>query len=113
MEEASVVVVPQEFGLSVTRNPNAILAEAHQAAKALRDLIAAKPESEKVMMNGKQYLEFEDWQTVGRFYGLAAKVVSTEYIELGDARGFLAKAEIIDTRSGVVVSAAEASGEPT
>ena len=107
-EGALAVVVPQEFGLSMTRDPNAILAEGHRAAKALKDLIASKPADEKVMMNGKQYLEFEDWSTVATFYKTSAKVVSTEYIEIGSARGFLAKADAINVLTGQVVSSAEA-----
>ncbi|MEN6474380.1 MAG: hypothetical protein ABFD81_10225 [Syntrophaceae bacterium] len=59
-------------------------------------------------MNGEQYLEFEDWQTVGKFYEVSAKVVSTEFIDFGSAQGFLAKAEVIRLSDGMAISAAEA-----
>jgi len=105
-EGAVVVHQPQQFGLIVARDPNTVLAEAHNAAKALKQVISAK--KNKVMMNGEQYLEFEDWQTCGKFYGVVAKVVNTEYIELGGVRGFNSRAVVFDTATGQEISAAEA-----
>ncbi len=99
------MVVAAQFGLSMGRSPSAVLAEAHTAAKSLKDLISKK--EKKVMMNGKQYLEFEDWQTVGGFYGAKAKAISTEYVEIGNAKGFKAKAVVIDA-NGNEISSAEA-----
>ena len=109
MEEERAVVVqdPHHFGLTVTRDPNAVLAEAHRAAKALKDLIESKPKEKKVMMNGEQYLEFEDWQTVGKFYGVTAKVVETKYIEINGVRGYEARAVAYHAATGQEVSAAE------
>jgi hypothetical protein len=67
--------------------PKLVLAEAHLAARALQDVIATK--SHKVMMNGQQYLEFEDWQLIGRFYGITAgEVGEPEFVEFGPVRGF-------------------------
>ncbi len=91
--------------IQVYRRPDEVLAEATEAAKALHTVLAAK--TKKVMMNGEQYLEFEDWQTVGRFYGITVKVISTEFIDYGAAQGFLAKAVAIRA-DGMEVSAAEA-----
>ena|SRR3990167_7336388 len=108
MENEVVVVGNQQFGLTATRDPNAILAEAKTAAKALKAIIESKPADKKVMMNGEQYLEFEDWATCGAFFNLAAKIVGTEYIEICGARGFLAKAVVVNTNSGIEVTAAEA-----
>lgn len=93
------------MGLSVSRPPELVLAEAQRAAKALTDVM--KKKAKPVMMNGEQYLEFEDWQTVGKFYGLAAKVATTNPIELGGARGFEARAVVVDVKTGVEVSAAD------
>src|SRR3990167_8707810 len=63
--------------ITIARDPVVVLEEAKRAAKALKDVISKK--EKKVMMNGEQYLEFEDWQTVARFYGATVKVVSTEF----------------------------------
>ena len=92
--------------MAVARKPEAVIAEAKEAAQALKKLLDAKPK--KVVMNGEQYLEFEDWQTVAKFYGLAAKVVSSQYIEMGGVRGFEARAVVVDMRTGNEVSGAEA-----
>jgi hypothetical protein len=91
--------------IAVARPPDVVLEEAHKAAKALMDVMGAK--KKKVMMNGEQYLEFEDWQTVGRFYGVTVKVTSTEFIDYGGAKGFLAKASVL-RHDGAEISAAEA-----
>jgi hypothetical protein len=91
--------------ISVSRAPAVVLEEARKAAVALKDVLDKKPK--KVMMNNEQYLEYEDWQTVARFYGITAKVESTQFVDYGAAKGFLARALAIRA-DGMVVSAAEA-----
>jgi hypothetical protein len=59
-----------------------------------------------VIFNGEQYLEFEDWQTVGRFYGVTAKVVSTSPVTFGDVIGFEARAVVVRA-DGQEISAAD------
>src|SRR3990167_2137074 len=92
--------------IMVTRDPAVILAEAKKAAQALMTVVAQK--KKPVIFNNEQYLEFEDWQTVGKFYGLSAKVIKTTFIELGGVRGYEATAEVIRVSDGMVVSSAEA-----
>lgn len=91
------------YDLAIARSPNQVLAEAQGAAKALQSVI----EKSTVKFNGKQYLTFEHWQTCGRFYGVTAKIISTEFIEIDGAKGFIARAEAINTQTGQIVSAAE------
>lgn len=86
-------------------DPVRILTEAQRAAAALQDVIKRKPH--KVEFGGQQYLEFEDWQTLGRFYGITARVRQTKYVEFEKTRGFEASAEAIAS-SGLIVSSAEA-----
>ena len=106
-EAITVIESPRvpDVPMSVSRPPEVVLAEAQQAAKALAAVISGK--KKKVMFQGEQYLEFEDWQTVGRFYGVTAKVEKTAYVEYGEARGFEARATAILAPSGLVISAAE------
>ena len=92
--------------IGMVRAPQAVLDEAKKAANALQSIIAGK--KDPVKFNGQQYIEFEDWQVLARFYGLAAKVVSTTPLDFGGVRGFEARAVAIDVRTGVEVSAAEA-----
>lgn len=92
--------------LSVNRDPSVVLQEAQRAATALKDVISKK--HKPVVFNGEQYLEFEDWQTVGRFYGVCAKVIETRLIEIGSVIGFEARAVAIKASTGEEISAADA-----
>lgn len=103
MEENQSVV---PMGLSVIRKPAEILREAKEAAQALLEVVRLKPKP--VIFNGEQYLEFEDWQTCGRFYGLTAKVTWTRLVEVGGAMGYESGADVINNVTGLVVSSAEA-----
>lgn len=59
--------------------PAVQVAGAQEAAVALQSVIAKKPR--KLEFNGRQYVEFEDWQLVGHFYGVtAAAVGEPEYV---------------------------------
>lgn len=91
---------------TVSRPPSEVLAEAQRAAKALAQVIALKPK--KFIMNGEQYLEYEDWQTVAKFYGVTARVVETRPVSFGGAQGFEAIAQAVHVATGTVVSNADA-----
>ncbi len=103
--EVTSLVVSGSGALSIRRAPETVLAEAHKAAAALKRVIDAKPK--KVMFNGEQYLEFEDWQTTGRFYDITPSIVEDRYVEYGGARGFEAVAVAI-RGDGVEISRAAA-----
>ncbi len=106
MSETGVTVV-ERGGLPATMDnaPATVLAEAQKAATSLKDVIARKPKP--VIINGEQYLEFEDWQTVGRFYGITVGIEQEpEFVQLGEAKGF--KATSIALRAGQIVSRATA-----
>lgn len=105
-KEEAVIVPPEYSDLSVGRAPAEVLAEAQKAAAVLHDVISKK--KNPVRFNGRHYLEFEDWQTVGRFYGLTARIRESKYIEYGDARGFEAVADAVMVANGQIVSTAEA-----
>lgn len=94
--------VPEIF---VARDPAIVIEEARKAAKVLVSVVSQKPR--KVMMNNEQYLEFEDWMTVAKFYGCTVKVRSTQFIDLGGVKGFEATADVLD-RDGRVISSADA-----
>ena len=91
--------------LSVSRAPAQVLKEAREAAQALRDVVSQK--QNPVIFNNEQYLEFEDWQTVARFYGVTARVRGTGFIKFDDVVGFEAQADAVLISSGMVISAAE------
>ena len=108
MESKAVTVIDgSSVGLPATMDnaPATVLAEAQKAASALKDVIARKPKP--VLINGEQYLEFEDWQTVGRFYGVTVgSEGEPEFVELAGVKGF--KATAIAIRNGQTISRATA-----
>lgn len=96
-------------GLAI--NPRDAIAQATVAAKALTQVIESK--ADKVVINGKTYLTLEDWQLLAHFYGLAARTVSTEYLqfpdpELGTIKGYEARAEVINIKTGLIIGSGEA-----
>jgi len=107
MSERALAVIDATSSVPATMDnaPAVVLAEAQKAAAALKDVIARKPKP--VMIGSEQYLEFEDWQTVGRFYGITVGIESEpEFVELGAAKGF--KATAVALRAGQVISRATA-----
>lgn len=103
-----MTIVPEtpRHDLTVARDPNVVLEEARRAATALKTVIAQK--AKPVIFNGEQYLEFEDLSTLAKFYGITAKVISTQFVEFGEARGFEAKAVAYHIQTAQEISAAEA-----
>jgi hypothetical protein len=91
--------------IQVSRPPEIVLEEARKAATVLHDVLVKK--EKKVMMNGEQYLEFEDWQTVARFYGITAKVKETNFVDFGGVKGFEATAVAVRS-DGMEISQADA-----
>lgn len=91
--------------IRMTRAPERVINEAIEAATALKGVLANK--KNKFMFRGEQYLQFEDWQTLGRFYGVTARIKHTQQVTYGEASGFEASAEAVRA-DGMVISAAEA-----
>ena len=89
-----LVVMGEDTNVSLWRNPETVLTEAKQAAQALIKVVNMKPK--KVVFNGETYLEFEDWQTVSKFYGCTTKIISTNLVEFDGVRGFEATAVVLD-----------------
>jgi len=93
------------------KNPQAEVAFAQECANALMTVIESKPK--KVIINGKQFLEFEDWQTIARFYGATVSVEWTKAL-VSDGKngkifaGYEARAIVLNNE-GRELSAAEAS----
>jgi len=96
-------------------SPNQQVMEGKRALKELKALVQRRPD--KLVISGKQYLYFSDWQILGAFFGITASVVSTAEITrekqvfkgnftLLEVIGFTARA--IAMRDGKEVSAAEA-----
>lgn len=100
-----------EIGLQKT--PDEIMVDASEAAKALERVISSN-KRKLVEFNGKRFLEFPHWQTIGRFFHTTIATDEAEYVTFqiqgsGEAvRGFKATAKVIDEKTGAVVGNAEA-----
>lgn len=106
------IVATVDSDLSVMRAPQAVVDEAKIAARVLTDIIEQK--KKPVKFNGEQYLEFEDWQTIGKFYGLACRTLDPEPMEIRTDDGLTvvggakARAEVVEVKSGRVIGTASA-----
>lgn len=105
-EENALAIQEQRRDIQLARAPEIVLSEAQRAARALKDVIEKK--DHPVMFNGKQYLTFEDWQTIGKFYGLTVSTIEPRYIVINGLAGAKASAEVVDVKTGTVVGHAEA-----
>jgi hypothetical protein len=86
-------------------DPEAQLEYAQKAADALMKRVEKKPR--KIIMGGKQYLEFGDWQTVARFFGATAGTDWSRPVERdGKVIGYEARSVV--HQHGNIISQAEA-----
>jgi len=92
--------------LDIEQAPEEVLRAASDAAKALQRVVAGK--KNPVIFNKEQYLEFEDWQTLGKFYGVVVRIVKTTFIEFGAIQGWEATAEAVHVATGRIISSADA-----
>ena len=98
-------IINEEKQLVLEGDPRKQIEYAKKASKALLELLSHK--KNKVMIQGKQYAVFEDWQTLARFYGVTVGVEWTKpVLENGLITGYEARS--IAYHKGDVISAAEA-----
>lgn len=98
---------------SLTGDPQVIVDEASKAAGILMNIVTQNKWA--VSVQGKKYLQFEAWQTLGKFYGYTVKIVQSEPVDFGGIKGFNARAVVLD-KNGVEVGGAESvcmNDEPT
>ena len=100
------LVVRQSDDIGIFIPPEEVLENAMTAAKALMTVVSLK--KKPVIMNGEQYLEYEDWQTCGQFYGYTAKTGDAVPVEIDGIKGAKAHADLINFRTGEIVGGAEA-----
>lgn len=99
------IVKVQENSLVLEGDPERQVEFAQKAAKALMAVVGTK--EKKVIINGKRYLEFDDWQLVARFYGASVAVEWTKTLEdNGKIIGYEARANVL--RNSEIIGSAEA-----
>lgn len=107
MDEPTVEIVDQKSGEITDATPESLLVAASEAAKALERVIQLN-ERPPIMFNGRRYLEFHHWQTIGAFYHVTTETYDPEPVEIDGVKGFKAKATVLDSRTGLKVGGAEA-----
>jgi len=101
-ENALVIVDPQDL-----QKPKKDTQFAHNSAKFLVDIIK-KNNWAKRLGGQSDHIQYEGWQTAGKYYGYSVKTFGTEYIEYSGTWGFKAKSVVVNERTGIEVGGAEA-----
>lgn len=105
--ESSKQMVAQPNSYMQVFDPQRDIDQATVAAKALMSVMKQKPK--KVIMNGEQYLEFEDWQTIGQFFQTTVGTDWTkEIVKDGKVYGYEAKSNLYN-KDGLIIGGSEAS----
>ncbi len=102
--QAHEIATLENQALGIIRDTRLVLDEAKSAAQNLSEVIANK--KKPVIFNGEQYLEFEDWQTAGQFYGYTVRTGESTPVEIEGVKGAKARAELFN-RDGQIVGGAE------
>jgi hypothetical protein len=89
-----------EAGAMTLQAPEQVIANATRAATKLMEIINAKPQEDKVIINKQLYLELEDWTMLGRFFNSTPKIRSDQYVQYGDVEGFEATADLVTIIDG-------------
>lgn len=87
---------------------------AKESAKFLVDIIKKNNWSRR-LGGQSEHIQYEGWQTAGKYYGYSVKTFDAEYVEYGGTWGFKAKAVVVNEHTGIQVGGAEAlcmSDEP-
>jgi len=104
MTEEKALVPQAEVG--IIGFPSEVIEAASEAAKALKSVLDKK--ARRVIINKETYLEYEDWQTVGQFYGYGVRTHGAEPCEIEGVKGAKAFATLIQLKTGLVIGGAEA-----
>lgn len=87
-------------------SPQKTIIRGQEMADALKSIVMSKKGG--LVIKGERYLEFEDWQTLGKFFSYSVKTFDAQFIEVDGVKGAKAKAEVIDNKTGLVIGSAEA-----
>jgi hypothetical protein len=95
-----------KVGTYLARPPDKVISEAFIAVDVFKKVIERKPH--KVIINDEQYLEYEDWQTLGEFYRCSAITHDAVPVEINGVKGAKARADLVNIDTGLIIGGAEA-----
>ena len=107
--DTDIVPMEGQFVAVADTDPFDVVEYARKCAMAIKPIINADPK--KLEINGKRYLYFESWQTIGWFYGVTSQVIDTYELTTaeGKFRGYGAKANAIRGESVMATAYSECS----
>lgn len=106
-EEKNEIVVKQEDDYSI--EPGKVKEFAVKASKELKDIVTQS--NGTVKLGNNEYLKFEAWQTVAKFFGSTVSIEWTKPVLIKDKDGaeqifgYEAKASVIDSKGRIISSA--------
>lgn len=92
--------------LDLIKNEDTLKTENQNALLVVHEVLHNK--EKPVIVNGKRHLEFEDWIALGNAFGIAVRTGEAEPVEIFEAKGFRAKAEVVRVSDGIIIGGAEA-----
>ena len=92
--------------LDLIKDENKRKTENHNALAVVHEVLHNK--EKPVIVNGKRHLEFEDWIALGNAFGIAVRTGEAEPVEIFEAKGFKARAEVVRVSDGIIIGGAEA-----
>lgn len=106
----------EQTRLALARQPSVVIAEAQQVAEQLMDVVfqqgwaraygnQRKNESNAEFVN-RHHLSIEAWQFLARFFNVAVRVESCDFVEFGPDHGFKAVAAAVRVADQAVLSRA-------
>lgn len=95
MEPEKVLALPQKT-----------ITDAEMVVKVFKGIVQRK--LKPVIINNEQYLEYEDWQTLGEFYRYGIITGEAIPIEIDGIKGAKAHAKLVNLDTGLIVGGAEA-----
>ena len=92
--------------LDLIKDENKLNTANHNALAVVHEVLHNK--EKPVIVNGKRHLEFEDWIALGNAFGIAVRTGEAEPVEIFEAKGFKARAEVVRVSDGLIIGGAEA-----
>ena len=92
--------------LDLIKDENKLKTENTNALAVVHEVLHNK--EKPVIVNGKRHLEFEDWIALGNAFGIAVRTGEAEPVEIFEAKGFKARAEVVRVSDGIIIGGAEA-----
>ena len=105
IEDKELAIKEENKEIAFMEQPKAVAKFGHECASVLKDIVTQASLIQKIQ--GNDYMKFEGWQTVAKFYNTQAGIEWTKPVEEnGKIEGFEARA-YVKNEKGEIISTAE------